>query len=163
MRKGTTGLRNVQLLKWCREYRIAVDWNLLYGFPGETDADYEAITAMLPRIRHLQLPGACGPIRLDRFSPYFQQPEQFGITDVRPMPVYRFLYPIEGLQHERIAYYFHFGYRAGRARQPGGTRCGAPGRSAARVARTRAACAHFPIAMAGSTSPIPGRRRRPQR
>ena len=110
MRKGTTGLRNVQLLKWCREYRIAVDWNLLYGFPGETDADYEAITAMLPRIRHLQLPGACGPIRLDRFSPYFQRPEQFGIKDVRPMPVYRFLYPIEGLRHERIAYYFHFSY-----------------------------------------------------
>lgn len=110
MRKGTTGLRNVQLLKWCREYRISVDWNLLYGFPGETDADYEAITAMLPRIRHLQLPGACGPIRLDRFSPYFQHPEQFGIRDVRPMPVYRFLYPIKGLRHERIAYYFHFDY-----------------------------------------------------
>ena len=110
MRKGTTALRNVQLLKWCQEYRIAVDWNLLYGFPGERDADYEAITAMLPRIRHLQLPGACGPIRLDRFSPYFQRPEQFGIKDVRPIPVYRFLYPIEGLRHERISYYFHFGY-----------------------------------------------------
>ncbi|MGE0574435.1 RiPP maturation radical SAM C-methyltransferase [Reyranella sp.] len=118
MGKGTTGLRNIQLLKWCREYRIAVDWNLLYGFPGETDADYEAIMDVLPRIRHLQLPGACGPIRLDRFSPYFQRPEQFGIKDVRPMPVYRILYPIEGLRHERIAYYFHFSYEASARASP---------------------------------------------
>ena len=36
MRKGTTGLRNVELLKWCREYGVTPLWNLLYGFPGET-------------------------------------------------------------------------------------------------------------------------------
>ncbi len=134
MRKGTTGLRNVQLLKWCREYRIAVDWNLLYGFPGETDADYEAIMAMLPRIRHLQLPGACGPIRLDRFSPYFQQPEQFGIRDVRPMPVYRLLYPIKGLRHDRIAYYFHFDYAPAARASPAA-------HAAVRLAETLRECA----------------------
>jgi ribosomal peptide maturation radical SAM protein 1 len=33
MRKGTTGLQNIQLLKWCRDYGIHADWNLLYGFP----------------------------------------------------------------------------------------------------------------------------------
>ncbi|MBX9963717.1 MAG: RiPP maturation radical SAM C-methyltransferase [Burkholderiales bacterium] len=118
MGKGTTALRNVQLLKWCREYGIAVDWNLLYGFPGETDADYEAIMRMLPPIRHLQLPGACGPIRLDRFSPYFEHPEQFGITDVQPLPVYRFLYPIEGVRHQRVAYYFEFRYGPGKSASP---------------------------------------------
>ena len=118
MGKGTTGLRNVQLLKWCREYDIAVDWNLLYGFPGETDADYADIAQILPRIRHLQLPGACGPIRLDRFSPYFERPAQYGITRVRPMPVYRLLYPIDGLRHERIAYYFHFDYTPEAAASP---------------------------------------------
>jgi hypothetical protein len=34
MRKGTSGLRNVQLLKWCREHDVGVDWNIIYGFPG---------------------------------------------------------------------------------------------------------------------------------
>lgn len=118
MGKGTTALRNVQLLKWCREYGVAVDWNLLYGFPGETDADYDAIMRILPAIRHLQLPGACGPIRLDRFSPYFEHPEQYGITDVQPLPVYRFLYPIEGFRHQRVAYYFQFRYGPGKGESP---------------------------------------------
>ena len=113
MRKGTTALRNVQLLKWCREYGVSVDWNLLYGFPGETDQDYRDIMDLLPKIRHLQLAGACGPIRLDRFCPYFNQPEAFGIVNVRPMPVYRYLYPVDGLRHEHIGYYFHFDYAPG--------------------------------------------------
>ena len=110
MRKGTTALRNVQLLKWCREYGVSVDWNLLYGFPGETDADYERIAALLPFIAHLQAPGACGPIRLDRFSPYFKDPQSFGLCHVRALPVYRFLYPDPRLDTDRIAYYFEFDY-----------------------------------------------------
>jgi ribosomal peptide maturation radical SAM protein 1 len=118
MRKGTTALRNVQLLKWCREYEISVDWNLLYGFPGETDDDYREIMSLLPRIRHLQLPGACGPIRLDRFSPYFERAEQFGIANVRPLPVYRLIYPVQDLRHERVAYYFKFDYRQGTGPSP---------------------------------------------
>ncbi len=113
MRKGTTALRNVQLLKWCREYSISVDWNLLYGFPGERDQDYEEILALLPLIGHLQLAGACGPIRLDRFSPYFQQPHAFGLTNVQPIAPYRFLYPVEGMRVDEVAYYFDFAYRPG--------------------------------------------------
>ncbi|MDP2008112.1 MAG: RiPP maturation radical SAM C-methyltransferase [Rubrivivax sp.] len=110
MRKGTTALRNVQLLKWCREYGVAVDWNLLYGFPGETDGDYDDMIELLPKLSHLQAPGACGSIRLDRFSPYFQDPASFGLQQVEPLPVYRYLYPVTGLRHEQVAYYFRFGY-----------------------------------------------------
>jgi ribosomal peptide maturation radical SAM protein 1 len=39
MRKGSTALQNVQLLKWCREHGVRPEWNLLYGFPGETAQD----------------------------------------------------------------------------------------------------------------------------
>ncbi len=118
MAKGTTALRNVQLLKWCREYDVAVDWNLLYGFPGETDADYQQIEDVLRRIGHLQLPGACGPIRLDRFSPYFERPAAYGLFNVRPLPVYRWIYPVPGLDHARVAYYFRFDHQADRAPSP---------------------------------------------
>lgn len=112
MRKGTTALHNVQLLKWCREYGIAVDWNLLHGFPGERDEDYAAMLDLLPKLSHLQAPGACGPIRLDRFSPYFQHPQAFGMEQVQALPVYRFLYPLRNLRLDHIAYYFRFQYRA---------------------------------------------------
>jgi hypothetical protein len=118
MRKGTSGLRNVQLLKWCKEYGIKVDWNILYGFPGETREDYAATLAMLPAIEFLDPPVACGQIRMDRFSPYFQTPEKFGLTNVRPMKPYEFLYPFNRESLMRIAYHFDFDYDPGAA--PGG-------------------------------------------
>jgi len=115
MRKGTCGLRNVQLLKWCREYGIGVDWNILYGVPGETREDYEEMLAMFPAIEFLDPPVACGPIRMDRFSPYFEKPEEFGLINVRPMKPYAFLYPFPQDCLMRIAYHFDFDYRLGEA------------------------------------------------
>lgn len=110
IRKGTTGLRNIQLLKWCKEYEVSVDWNLLYGFPGETDEDYQIQLELLASIRFLDPPGACGPLRLDRFSPYFNKPENFGLRNLRPFKVYSYLYPFSDTSLRKIAYYFDFDY-----------------------------------------------------
>jgi len=41
MRKGTTGLRNLQLLRWCSEIGMDVTWRILHGFPGEPVSEYE--------------------------------------------------------------------------------------------------------------------------
>jgi ribosomal peptide maturation radical SAM protein 1 len=113
MRKGTTGLRNIQLMKWCKEYGVMADWNLLYGFPGETREDYRQTLHLLPQIRHLPPPTACGPVRMDRFSPYFQTPEQFGMRNVRPIKSYRHLYPFSPESRHNIAYYFDYDYEKG--------------------------------------------------
>jgi len=110
MRKGTTALRNIQLLKWAQEYSITVEWNILYGFPGETREDYAQMLEMLPSIRFLRHPCAAGPIRVDRFSPYHTTPADFGLINVRPMAIYGYLYPFDGESLSRIAYYFDFDY-----------------------------------------------------
>jgi ribosomal peptide maturation radical SAM protein 1 len=110
MRKGTTVLQNIQLLKWCKEYNITVDWNILYGFPGETADDYSAMLKLLPLVRFFQPPVACGPIRLDRFSPYHNSPTMFGFTNVRPLTPYKYLYPFSSESLDKIAYYFDFDY-----------------------------------------------------
>jgi ribosomal peptide maturation radical SAM protein 1 len=113
MRKGTTALRNIQLLKWCAEDNITAEWNILYGFPGETAEDYERMLELLPAIRHLRPPTACGPVRLDRFSPYYNAPAEFGLKNVRPMAAYKYLYPFDAESLQRIAYYFDYDYEAG--------------------------------------------------
>jgi ribosomal peptide maturation radical SAM protein 1 len=114
MRKGTTALRNIQLLKWCAEENITAEWNILYGFPGETAEDYQRMMELLPAIRHLRPPTACGPVRLDRFSPYYNAPAEFGLTNVRPMAAYKYLYPLADAESlQRIAYYFDYDYEAG--------------------------------------------------
>jgi ribosomal peptide maturation radical SAM protein 1 len=110
MAKGSTALGNIQLLKWCREYNITADWNLLYGFPGETQQDYDQILQLFQAMRFLPAPNACGPVRMDRFSPYFESPQHYGIANVRPMPVYRYLYPFSVESLRQIAYYFDYDY-----------------------------------------------------
>jgi hypothetical protein len=114
MRKGTTGLRNIELLKWCREYGVKPLWNLLYGFPGETEDDYLETVHLIQAIWHLDPPTGYGPVRLDRFSPYHDDPGGFGMTNVRPMAPFATLYPFDADTVRRIAYYFDYDYADGR-------------------------------------------------
>ena len=58
MRKGATSLRNVEFLKRCRRAGVHVDWNMLFGFPGERLEDYKNSFDMASLITHLQAP--CG-------------------------------------------------------------------------------------------------------
>ncbi|GAA4932769.1 RiPP maturation radical SAM C-methyltransferase [Streptomyces coeruleoprunus] len=107
MRKGSSRLLNVRLLKWAHYYGVRVDWNLLTGFPGETDEDYTGQTALVPLLTHLEPPAGVGRIWLERFSPYFTDPS-FGMQQVKPKAAYRFAYPVPGIDHSRIAYFFDY-------------------------------------------------------
>ncbi len=91
--KGTTGVRNLVFLRDCASRGLAATWNLLLAVPGESAADYRALLRLLPAVEHLQPPVACGPVRVDRFSPYFDRPERFGLRDVRPWAAYSRLLP----------------------------------------------------------------------
>lgn len=105
MRKGCTMLQNVQTLKLAAENGIYVEWNLLYGFPGETSRQYQGMARLLPKLRHLQPPGVLGRVRADRFSPLFSAPSDFGVT-IRPAPAYAYLYPFEDAAVRELAYHF---------------------------------------------------------
>jgi ribosomal peptide maturation radical SAM protein 1 len=107
MRKGTTMLLNVRLLKWAHYYGIKVAWNLLCGFPGETREDYEEQLRLIPLLCHLPSPAGGGPIWLERFSPYFTDPS-FPVSDVAPWPAYRFVYPEDRIDLAKIAYFFQY-------------------------------------------------------
>lgn len=106
MRKGVSMLRNVRLLKWANYYGIQINWNMLTGFPGETSEDYVEQLQILPLLRHLPPPGGVGRIWLERFSPYYFD-SSFPVKNVRPLPVYRFIYP-EKLDLDQIAYFFDY-------------------------------------------------------
>ena len=112
MAKGVTGLQNIRLLKWCSEYGIVPFWNLLCGFPGETEDDYLEMHQIIPLLSHLAPPMGIGAIRMDRFSPNHSYPERYGFTNVRAVRAYRYIY--EGLQSDEldeIARYFDYDYR----------------------------------------------------
>ena len=112
--KGATARHNLQVLKWYTEGGITVKWNILYGFPGEDPAEYEKLTELLPLIYHLHPPTAVGRVRVDRFAPYHNRPEAFGIENLRPYRGFRFLYPFEGESLRKLSYYHEFDFCDGR-------------------------------------------------
>ncbi|WP_329239187.1 RiPP maturation radical SAM C-methyltransferase [Actinoallomurus sp. NBC_01490] len=107
MRKGTTRLRNIQTMKWSTELGIGVSWNYLHGFPGESDDDYRELPELFSLISHLPPPEHVGPARADRFSPFQQTPEIFGIRRLTHERAYDHIYfetPAD--RRSDIAYFF---------------------------------------------------------
>ncbi|MBI4694511.1 MAG: RiPP maturation radical SAM protein 1 [Gammaproteobacteria bacterium] len=88
MDKGVSALENVRLLRNARSRQISLIWNFLSAIPGERSADYAAMAALIPLIEHLQAPVRWGPIHVSRYSPYQQDPAQYGISRLEPMLPY---------------------------------------------------------------------------
>lgn len=107
MNKGCTMLQNVFLLKWARYYKIKVGWNIIWGFPGETDEDFEGQLRVAKLISHLEPPSGCGRIWLERFSPYFTKQTDYPVRNVRPESSYGYVYP-PTVDLEKIAYFFEY-------------------------------------------------------
>ncbi len=114
MGKGATRMQNVQLLKWCAELGVQVHWNLLYGFPGEDPAEYDAMAALLPALFHLPPPLGSSKVRLDRFGPYWKWPDRYGLANVRHHWSYDFAFAgLPDAERERLAYFFEHDYADG--------------------------------------------------
>ena len=111
MRKGVSALQNVQLLKWCKELGVEPSWNLIWGFPGEPAEEYRRMARLIPLLAHLPAPEDYGIIRLDRFSPNFDDAEQLGFEQVGPIPSYRYVYPLPDEALANLAHFFTFRYR----------------------------------------------------
>jgi ribosomal peptide maturation radical SAM protein 1 len=92
MRKGVTALQNVRMLVYAARAGITCYWNLIYGFPGEPEAEYARMAALVPSLVHLE-PPTPGRLRLDRFSPYHADPAAHGLRVLGPSPHYPLIYP----------------------------------------------------------------------
>jgi ribosomal peptide maturation radical SAM protein 1 len=108
MDKGVSPLQNLQCLRWSGYYGIDVSWNILLGFPGETDEDYRKQIDLIPAIRHLQPPESVGKLWLERFSPYFTRPHEYGIRITGPGMAYEYVYDPARIDLGRIAYDFEY-------------------------------------------------------
>ncbi|MGS4989943.1 RiPP maturation radical SAM C-methyltransferase [Roseibium sp. RP-7] len=108
MKKGCEPYHNIQLLKWCHTDSIRVSWNVLYGLPGETDIDVQETISRTHLLQHLQPPSGAGRFQLHRFSPYFENPSIFGITNIRPREIMRRVYPVADDLLANVCYQFDY-------------------------------------------------------
>ncbi|HYJ78474.1 MAG TPA: homoserine O-acetyltransferase, partial [Longimicrobiaceae bacterium] len=105
MRKGTQAWINVQLLKWARQLGLSIGWNILCGFPGESDDWYGEMAEWIPLIQHLEPSTELRPIRFDRFSPYQADPAAHGLR-LKPAWPYAHIYPLDDPGLARLVYAF---------------------------------------------------------
>lgn len=107
MRKGVTAAANVNLLRWAQYYGIHVSWNILWGFPGESEQDVAAQMAVVPYLRHLRPPDSAARIWMERFSPLHTEGGSLLRQPPRPQRSYRHIYP-DDVDLDQIAYFFDY-------------------------------------------------------
>ncbi len=107
MRKGVRAAQNVNLLRWAQYYNIHATWNIIWGFPGESEQDYKEQAEVVPHLVHLRPPVGTGRIWMERFSPLYTQSAEFGVRSRAPERSYRYIYP-DGVDLDRMAYFFEY-------------------------------------------------------
>ncbi len=105
MKKGVSTAQNIALLRYAGGLDMYLLWNMLFGFPGEQADDYQELFRILPKLKHLQPPTGFHKVTIDRFSPYFDRPSEFGIGNLRPLAGYRSIYPSR-IDAGTLAYHF---------------------------------------------------------
>lgn len=95
LKKGTTVKDNIDTLRYAKSLGIVVGWNLLTEIPNDTFSEWETIDNILPLLFHLNPPVFFRPIEITRFSPYFNNPGEFGISNIKPFNVYYDIFPNE--------------------------------------------------------------------
>lgn len=108
MDKGVTPMQNIICLKWSFYYHVTVSWNILLGFPGETNEDYRRQIDLLPSLFHLQPPESTGKFWLERFSPYYTKPHEYGVRITGPGTAYEYVYDARQVDLKKIAYDFEY-------------------------------------------------------
>lgn len=105
MDKGVSGTHNVRMLRDGEDLGLNVTWNILYGFPGETEEDYRTLLTKFATLEHLQPPTGAWRIALERFSPDFENPRpEFMFR--RPAKIYDFIYKVPQDQLYDLVYLF---------------------------------------------------------
>jgi ribosomal peptide maturation radical SAM protein 1 len=118
MRKGVSAAQNIALLRYARSATLGVGWNLLSAFPGDQVEDYEQTLMLCPLMHHLYPPVGLTEISVHRFSPYFDEPASYGVTNIRPVGAYTTVFPAQA-DSSRLAYYFDADYQSAARDNPG--------------------------------------------
>ncbi|MET9660184.1 RiPP maturation radical SAM protein 1, partial [Streptomyces sp. NPDC006510] len=108
LKKGATAFQNIRFLLGCAEYGVVPVWNILTGFPNETPESLLTQIAVVPSLSHLEPPdNDVLAVHFDRFSPYVEHPDSYGLTLSRPLPGYRYVYPdLSAEDLWNVAYHF---------------------------------------------------------
>jgi hypothetical protein len=93
LNKGVDVMRNVEMLKWCAEFNISVFYNLIYGVPGETEADIKETLENIRFLKYFQPPARLCEFTLSYGSTAFINMQSFGIKKYKLPDEFYLNYP----------------------------------------------------------------------
>jgi ribosomal peptide maturation radical SAM protein 1 len=115
MGKGVRAIDNVSVLKAGYLYEVVVNYNILFGIPGDAAPAYRAMLRNVPQLYHLIPPVSCDDVAITRFSPLHSEWWRFGFDKSHVHhPLYNVLFSKDFLSRsgfclDSYAYYFEGG------------------------------------------------------
>jgi ribosomal peptide maturation radical SAM protein 1 len=107
LRKGTTAIQNLELMKWCEALGLVNLSNLIVYFPGSDQADVEETLANIPFAYPFRPPRVV-PFWLGLGSHVWRSPKSYGLNAVFNHPAYGRILPREIYQNVPL---IHQAYR----------------------------------------------------
>ncbi len=86
MRKGIRLIDNLQILKFCEELGIELAYNLILGFPTETQADIDRTVDALDYALSYAPPLHLSDFTLVESSLIYENPQKYGVKDIVDCP-----------------------------------------------------------------------------
>ncbi|MFQ9799278.1 MAG: RiPP maturation radical SAM C-methyltransferase [Clostridia bacterium] len=106
MKKGTTSVDNLRVLKKCSEEGIGILWNLLVGTPGEPEYAYKNQFDFIPYIYHFNPPSGVWAISFQKTSEYVHYPEKYGLILEPNINILEKIYPFSKEELGSMAYFY---------------------------------------------------------
>lgn len=111
LNKGIHAKTNIRFLRYAKCVGLLIGWNLLTEIPNDKFEYWKKVLDMIPFIHHLNPPLLIRPVEVARFSPYHENPERFGITNVKPDNVYSDIFPTYACT-EKLAWLFSADFKS---------------------------------------------------
>lgn len=108
--KGVDAEQNIKFLRYAKSVGLLIGWNLLTEIPNDSADDWKEFLDMVPLIYHLNPPLLVRPLEIARFSPYYEHPEKYNITEITPSDVYKEIFPKDA-DIAKLAWLFTANYK----------------------------------------------------
>lgn len=105
--KGVRVIDNIATLKFCKEFGIKNDYNLIIKYPNEDRNDFEESIKNISLIKDYLDPPQLNNLLIGYGSYIYNNPDEFNIEKIDYTNIDKLMYPEEYL-HKNISFYFNF-------------------------------------------------------
>jgi ribosomal peptide maturation radical SAM protein 1 len=105
--KGTRIIDNIASLKFCKEYNIINDYNIVINYPNEENIDFDETKKTIHLFKQYIDPPQISPLIIGFGSYIYNYPEEFNIKNLEFTQVDKLMFPLDVLKRG-VSYFYNF-------------------------------------------------------